>query len=276
MRPERAPALAFVVAIVGALVAALVYALGGQPQLEGACLAIALGGIGIGLTLWAKRFLPLGPDVEERGSVASSPEDRAALRADFETGDPLSRRRVLAWLSGGSFVALVVALAFPIRSLGPAPGRGLKQTPWRRGVRLVTEQDEPVRDGEVAVGGVVTVYPEGFIGREDAQTLLLHIAPDSFTSTTSREGWNVGTQVAFSKVCTHAGCPVGLYQEELNELLCPCHQSTFAVDEGCRPIFGPATRALPQLPLEVDGDGYLMAGGDFSDPVGPGFWDRER
>jgi ubiquinol-cytochrome c reductase iron-sulfur subunit len=133
MKPERAPALAFVVAIFGALGAAVVYALGGQPQLEGAFLAIALGGIGIGLTLWAKRFLPLGPDVEERGSVASTAEEREAVRRDLSAGDPLSRRRLLARLLGGAVAALAVALAFPIRSLGPAPGRGLKRTPWRDG-----------------------------------------------------------------------------------------------------------------------------------------------
>ena len=121
MKRERVPALAFVVSIVGALAAAVVYALGGQPQLEGVCLAVALGGIGIGLTTWAKRFLPLGPEVEERGSVASTSEDRAALEADFETGDPLSRRRLLTGLLGGSFIALLVAVAFPVRSLGPAP-----------------------------------------------------------------------------------------------------------------------------------------------------------
>jgi ubiquinol-cytochrome c reductase iron-sulfur subunit len=140
----------------------------------------------------------------------------------------------------------------------------------------VDEQGEPVSDGDVAVGGVVTVYPDGFVGREDAQTLLIHVAPEQYHAKAGREDWAVGTQIAFSKVCTHAGCPVGLYEERLNQLLCPCHQSTFDVGQAAKPIFGPATRALPQLPLAVDDDGFLIATGDFSGPVGPGFWDRDR
>jgi ubiquinol-cytochrome c reductase iron-sulfur subunit len=276
VKPERAPAIAFIVSMLSAIGAAIVYAFGGQPQLEGATLAIALVGIGSGLTLWAKRFLPHGPDVEDRPSVASTPEERAAVQADFEGRDPLSRRRLLTRLLGGSIISLAVALAFPIRSLGPAPGRGLKSTAWRRGSRLVSESGEPIRNGEIAIGGVATVYPEGFVGREDSQTLLIHVAPDKYRAKEGHEDWAVGTQVAFSKVCTHAGCPVGLYQERLNELLCPCHQSTFDVSQACEPVFGPATRPLPQLPLAVDDAGFLIATGDFPSPIGPGFWDRGR
>ena len=91
-----------------------------------------------------------------------------------------------------------------------------------------------------------------------------------------REDWTVENIVAYSKICTHAGCPVGLYQAELGLLLCPCHQSTFDVLEWARPVFGPAARSLPQLPLALDDDGYIIATGDFSGPVGPGFWDRGR
>jgi ubiquinol-cytochrome c reductase iron-sulfur subunit len=91
-----------------------------------------------------------------------------------------------------------------------------------------------------------------------------------------REGWTPDGLVAYSKLCTHVGCPVGLYQAQEHLLLCPCHQSTFDVLDGARPVFGPATRSLPQLPLEVDEEGYLYAGGDFSGPTGAGFWDRDR
>ena len=84
-----------------------------------------------------------------------------------------------------------------------------------------------------------------------------------------------GLRIAYSKICTHVGCPVGLYQADTHELLCPCHQSTFDVLDGARPRFGPATRSLPQLPLAVDGDGFLTAQSDFTEPVGPGFWNRD-
>ena len=91
-----------------------------------------------------------------------------------------------------------------------------------------------------------------------------------------RDDWTVADLIAYSKICTHAGCPVGLYQAQSGLLLCPCHQSTFEVADGAKPIFGPATRSLPQLPLGTDADGYLIATGDFSAPIGPGFWDQLR
>jgi ubiquinol-cytochrome c reductase iron-sulfur subunit len=107
--------------------------------------------------------------------------------------------------------------------------------------------------------------------------LLIRIRPDQeITPVPGREGWTVEGVVAYSKLCTHVGCPVGLYQPQIAQLLCPCHQSTFDVLDGARPIFGPAARPLPQLPLGLDGRGHLIATGDFSDPVGPGFWDRGR
>jgi probable menaquinol-cytochrome c reductase iron-sulfur subunit len=42
-----------------------------------------------------------------------------------------------------------------------------------------------------------------------------------------------------------------------------------------KPVFGPAARALPQLPITVDEEGYLIARGNFIEPVGPAFWERE-
>lgn len=272
------PAVSFALAAVSAIAASVVYATGGQPQLEGVCLAGAFGGIGIGLVTWAKRLLPADTAVEERDEIRSSPADVDAVVRALGEGDPLARRRFLASALGAALSALVVALAFPVRSLGPRPGRGLRSTPWRVGsLRLVTEDGSPVADGQIAPGGALTVFPEGFVGVEDAQAILLRLAPGSrFRPRAGREDWSVGDQVAFSKICTHAGCPVGLFEKQRNVLLCPCHQSTFDVSDACRPVFGPATRSLPQLPLGVDDAGYLVARGDFSDPVGPGFWDRGR
>jgi ubiquinol-cytochrome c reductase iron-sulfur subunit len=169
-------------------------------------------------------------------------------------------------------------LLFPLRSLGPRPGKDLKSTPYAEGgLRVVTEDGVPVGPKDLPVDGVVTVWPEGHTDAADAPTLLIHTRSDQgFKSRRGREDWTVAGIVAYSKLCTHVGCPVGLYQAESGLLLCPCHQSTFNVLDGARPIFGPAARSLPQLPLGVDGEGYLIARGDFSDPVGPGFWDRDR
>jgi ubiquinol-cytochrome c reductase iron-sulfur subunit len=273
----RAPLVAFVLATLAAVGLAVVYAAGGQSQVEGALLLVALGGVGVGLALWAKRFMPDELVVEERTQLVDE-EARDELFATASEGEQaIGRRRLLGRAFAAAVGAIGLAALFPIRSLGPAPGRGLKQTPYRGGgVRLVDESGDPVGPDRLAVDGVLTVFPEGHVDDEDGQTLLIHLREGQLDPAPGREGWTVQDHVAFSKVCTHAGCPVGLYQEQEGLLLCPCHQSTFDVSQAAKPVFGPATRALPQLPLELDDDGNLIASGDFSDPVGPGFWDRER
>ncbi len=265
---ERPAAIAFAVSILSSIGLAVVYWRGGQTQAEGILLALTLGGIGVGMVLWAKRFLPQGPFTEPRGRLESTEEELAAFAADFGEGaETIARRRLLSRLLLGAFAALGVAALFPIRSLGPRPGRGLKRTPFRAGLRLVTEDGEPVRAEDLPVDSVVTVFPEGHTDAADAPTLLIHLRARRDTA----EDF-----VAYSKLCSHMGCPVGLFQAERGLLLCPCHQSTFDVYQGTRPVFGPATRSLPRLPISIGGDGFFRAEGDFEDPVGPGFWDRGR
>ena len=268
-------------AIVGAFAAsaaasvglAVVYAQGGQPQLEGALLAVSLGGIAFGLVLFARAALPGGHFVEERDVTPRATAERPEAAAAFEEGaEPLERRRLLARSLGLALGALGVAALFPVRSLGTRPGRSLYRTDWRAGRRLVTEDGTALRPDELVPHSVVTVHPEGHVESADAQTLLIRLPDD--VEPPGPEGWTVGGLCAFSKICTHAGCPVGLYQAATQELFCPCHQSTFSVPAGAEPTFGPATRPLPQLPLAVDDAGFLVAQSDFPEPVGPGFWTR--
>jgi ubiquinol-cytochrome c reductase iron-sulfur subunit len=278
-RVELGSAAAFVVSLIAAVALAVVYWQGGQPQAEGVLLAISLGGIGIGIVLWAKHFMPADEVAEERHPLASTDDDVASFASDFQAGESsLRSRRVLVATAGGACAALGVALVFPIRSLGPRPGQGLKQTAYRGGnVRVVREDGSPVRPTDLSVDGFITVWPEGHTDAADSPTLLIRYRSDQgFEARPGREDWTVDDVVAYSKICTHVGCPVGLYQAESGLLLCPCHQSTFDVMEGAKPIFGPAARSLPQLPLGVDAEGYLIATADFSGPVGPGFWDRGR
>ena len=274
---SRFPAAAFVVSIVAALALAVVYWQGGQPQWEGILLAVSLGGIGIGLIAWAHRFLPPGPDEEEREPTASSEAALQELETDLEAGEEeIARRRLLVRLLAGAAAALGLAALFPLRSLGPRPGRGLRTSPFSQGTALVTDQGDRVRPEDVTTDGFITVFPGDNVDDANGPTLLIHTRPGQSTPRPGREDWAVDDLVAYSKICTHAGCPVGLYQAQRGLLLCPCHQSTFDVDDGCRPVFGPATRSLPQLPLAVDDEGYLIANGPFSGPVGPGFWDQGR
>ena len=275
---ERPVATALVVATLAAGALAGVYIAGGQPQAEGALLFVSLGGIGVALALWAKRLLPEGEVTEPRGDLPSSDEDREAVEEALG-GDPatafFTRRRRLLRLLMGAGGALGVALVFPIRSLGPNPGRSLYRTSWRPDTRLVDEDGRPVRVTALQVGSILTVFPEGSPQAGDSQTVLIRTAPGALRPRAGRENWSPEGYVAYSKICTHVGCPVGLYQESTQELLCPCHQSTFDVLDAARPRFGPATRPLPQLPLYVDAQGFLRAADDFSEPVGPGFWNRK-
>jgi ubiquinol-cytochrome c reductase iron-sulfur subunit len=143
-------------------------------------------------------------------------------------------------------------------------------------VRLVDAEGMLIRPAELTRTSLLTAWPEGHAGDAASPTLLLQVDIEEFNPVAGREGWVVGDIVAYSKLCTHTGCPVGLYQTDLDLLLCPCHQSTFDVLNGAEPVFGPAARPLPQLPLAVDEEGFLVATGDFSAPVGGGFWDRGR
>jgi ubiquinol-cytochrome c reductase iron-sulfur subunit len=269
--------VAFGLSALASLALAVVYWLGGQNQVEGILLAVALGGIGYGFVVVARRLLPQGPYTEERDVVPATDSQVSDLETDLERGEGwLARRGFLLKMLGVAGAALGVAAVFPIRSLGPNPGRSLFRTKWRSGSRVVDEQGEPVRADTLEVGGVLTVFPEGNLEVEDSQTILIRIADRDFVTRDGREDWGPDGYIAYSKVCVHAGCPVGLYQRAAKELLCPCHQSTFDAVDGARPIFGPATRSLPQLPLMIDDDGYLRSQSDYTEPIGPGFWNRDR
>jgi ubiquinol-cytochrome c reductase iron-sulfur subunit len=278
-RAERAAAVAFTVAILAGIGLFVVYFSGGQTQVEGVLFCLLLGGLGVGVALWANHLLGAHEAVEERHELTSGAAGREAFGHALaeEVGPTLARRSVLVKLLAGAGGALGLALLLPVLSLGPAPGRTLKETPWRRGVRLVDETGRQVSLNSVPEDGFITVFPEGHEGSADAQALLIHVPAGSLELPPDRlAAAPEGTHVAYSKICTHAGCPVGLYRATTRSLLCPCHQSQFDVLDGAKPFFGPAARPLPQLPLGVDDQGVLIALGDFYEPVGPAFWDRGK
>ena len=262
-------ATAFVLSALSSLGLTVLYALGGQPQLEGVLLGITLGGLAVGLVVWAMALMPNEPITEKRDIEPGEDASRSEAEAVFDTGTAtIERRKFLGRLLGLAAAALGAAAVFPIRSLGERPGRALLATRWRDGSRVVTPDGDPVRADDVPLNGFLTVFPEGATDAADSQVVLIRLARDDLIEGADR---SVEGFVAFSKICTHAGCPVGLYQAETKELFCPCHQSAFAVTRGAIPTSGPAKRALPQLPLRIE-DGFLVASGDFTEPVGPGFW----
>ena len=244
----------------------------------GGLLALALFLLGAGMVLWAKKLMPDEETVQERHDWISSEEDRqvtsAALLKGFEeTGLP-RRKLLLGGTLGIGTLSLAMPALVPLIDLGPLPKRELYTTQFKRGVRLVRRDGSPIRLGELSIGGIETVFPEGHTESADAVTLLIRLRPGENQPRRGRENWAAAEHVAYSKICTHAGCPASLYEQQTNNLLCPCHQSVFDVTDGARPIFGPATRSLPQLPIELDDNDFFVAQSDYREPIGPSFWER--
>ena len=275
-RAERLVAVAFAVAIAAALALFVVYIEGGDPQAEGALLAMALGGIGAGLLLWAKRLMPqIHDETQPRTNAAASEADREVAVETVEAGvEEIRRRRFLSRLLVGAAGALGLAALIPIRSLGRSPRDSLFRTKWTPGARLVTADGTPVTTSTLEVGSFTTVFPEGFEGSADSQAVLISVEPELLQLPPERSSGAPSGLVAYSKICTHAGCPLGLYLAATHELRCPCHQSTFDVLNGARPVYGPASKPLPLLPIEIDEAGGLHAMSDFPEPVGPSFWEQ--
>jgi len=237
--------------------------------------------VGIGVVAWGKYLMPKGPFVEERHDMRSTDEERDAFAAAIiqRGGGVIKRRPMLGALLGGGLGIFGIVALFPVlRSLGPLPGKTLTRTDWKKGSYLVLQDGRRVHVDDFKIAEVATVFPEGFEetpnGQAVDQTIIIRLDTEDFTTKKGRESWGPAGYVAYSKLCSHLGCPVGLYEQQLQMLVCPCHQSMFDVTVGAQPNFGPAPRPLPQLPLFIDKDGYLRSQSDYLEPVGPGYWER--
>jgi len=253
--------------------------------LLGGLLGISLLAVGVGAVLWAKWLMPEEEAVQDRHDGASPVEEQmmtsATLISGFEdTG--LARRSLLKSSLGLAGIGLgVVPLVALVGGLLKKPGNLLQTTLWNTGVPVVFANGARVGPGDLQAGGIATVFPgvPGGVTAADSPTLLIRLRPGQVvTARKGQAGFGWGDYVAFSKICTHAGCPASLYEQQTGRLLCPCHQSQFLVIEDAKPVFGPATRALPKLPITVqktdDGSTYFVAAGPYQEPIGPAFWER--
>jgi len=261
-------------------------------------IALALLALGIGGIHWSKAVMSDKEHIEYRHPTRGRDTTREAAIDAFAKANEESGfgRRVMI---RNSLIAAVVASIIPgvtlFRGLAPHstaadPTKGdpvqlLKHTMWDKGMRLAHDPDgTPIRAADIVLGSAVHVIPEPLskLGHEEgyleqkakAIVLLVRLLPEQLHPSEDRKDWAYDGIVAYSKVCTHVGCPVALYEQQTHHLLCPCHQSQFDITEQAKVIFGPAARPLPQLPITVDDEGYLVARSDFKEPVGPSFWER--
>ena len=283
-----------------------VIGLGAQTVALGTALGGALLLIGIGIIQLARKLMADHEIVEMRHPARSSDEDRDATVGQLFQGveeSGLGRRPLVRNSLLGAVTVLLAPAVVVFRDLGPTPnqvakeqpylGAGLEHTVWAKGVRVVRDVvGTPIRPSDLEIGDLVNAEPETiFALDEDGEPLLegvpLQVAkskgavvltrmdPQDNTPGKGREDWDVDGILCYSKICTHVGCPISLNERKTQHLLCPCHQSTFDLADSAKVIFGPAARALPQLPLMVDEEGYLVAQSDFREPVGPSYWERD-
>jgi ubiquinol-cytochrome c reductase iron-sulfur subunit len=248
-------------------------------------MAIALFCIGAAAIHWAKTLMPDTEVIAERHEFRSDDEDRAEFVKTVKAGAGaagLGRRPLIKRSLGLALGLSGLTPLLLLRDLGPLPKEELQKTSWKAGTRLVTDPgDRPIKATDLEVGAVAQTLPELAPGQErtladigkDA-VLLIRLRPEDFNLDAERLSWTHEGIIAFSKICSHMGCAVALYEQQTKHLLCPCHQSTFDVTRAAKVIFGPAARPLPQLAITVDSEGYLVAKAPFSEPVGPSFWER--
>jgi ubiquinol-cytochrome c reductase iron-sulfur subunit len=248
----------------------------------GAAMTVAFLAVAAGAVVWVRSLMPNVEVTEERHPLASSPQDRQAFQETFVEGTeasgfikrPIIRRTLIA-----ATVPLAIAPIVLLRDMGPLPGTTLRHTVWRKGMRLlVYGPNRPIKAEDFDTpGGLITVVPDGYQDNLNelakATAIIIKFFPGQLKPPTNLS-WCVQNIVCYSKICTHVGCPAALYEQTTHKILCPCHQSTFDATRGAQVTFGPAPRPLPQLPLAVDAEGYLVADGDFTEPVGPSFWER--
>ncbi|MFI5864477.1 Rieske 2Fe-2S domain-containing protein [Streptomyces sp. NPDC051546] len=251
----------------------------------GISLGAALFCIGAGAVHWARTLMSDVEVAAERHEIAAPAEVKAQVMQDFADGareSAIGRRPLIRNTMFGALALLPLSAVVILRDLGPLPEDKLRKTIWAKGKMLINQNTmEPLRPEDIVVGSLTFAMPEGL--EEDAHDfqqqiakaalMIVRIQPENIKDKKELE-WSHDGIVAYSKICTHVGCPISLYEQQSHHVLCPCHQSTFDLSDGARVIFGPAGHALPQLRIGVNDEGFLEALGDFEEPVGPAFWER--
>jgi ubiquinol-cytochrome c reductase iron-sulfur subunit len=271
----------------------------------GSMFGLSVLALGIGAIAYVKKFFPDEVSVQQRHDGRSDEVARRTVIAQLQKAGrdtDIGRRKLIVRSAGAA--AGVFGLGLGLAAVAP-----LVRSPWKQREQspLWTTGWAPTEPGEVVYlrrdtgipdeislvrpedqdpGSMETVFPfresergdeEALIKalrRSDNPVMLIRLRPGTpVVQREGREDFHYGDYYAFSKICTHLGCPTSLYESQTQRILCPCHQSQFIATEYAKPVFGPAARPLPQLPITVNEEGYLVARGDFAEAIGPSFWE---
>ena len=304
-RAERQVALMFLLAVAGLIGSMVCYTIVPNTDVVrltglgtinannlalGLCLGAAFLFLGGGAIHWARTLMTDVDIVQERHTMKSESEDTAVAVSEFKQGVadsgftkyPMIRRSLLT-----AMAVLPLPAIWLLRDLGPLPGTSLRHTLWKPGEKLINPNTgKPLKPSDISVGTLALANPktldddpaERIDNLAKAAVLVVRLPQSALEGPAEQQkqqwDWSVDGIMAFSKICTHVGCPVALYEQQTHHMLCPCHQSTFNLADRGAVIFGPAARSLPQLQITVDADGDLAAVSDFQEPVGPSFWER--
>ncbi|MDO5501450.1 MAG: Rieske 2Fe-2S domain-containing protein [Propionibacteriaceae bacterium] len=269
-----------------------------QHMAMGGFLGFAVLLIGVGAIQWSREIMSDEEMVEERHVAHSSADDRTAIMAAIDQGaaeSGISRRKVLGSSLVGAIAVTALSPLVMLLDAGPWPlpsrrRETIERTIWDAGtpqepIYLVNDITRTrIRAADMEIGQLINGEPENLwdhhgadflVEKAKAAIIIVRMDPNSIKVPERRLDWHVGGIMAYSKICTHVGCPISLWEQQTHHLLCPCHQSTFDLGDAGKVVFGPAARALPQLPITVDDEGYLIARSDFTAPVGPSYFERD-
>ncbi|MFI6596964.1 Rieske 2Fe-2S domain-containing protein [Nonomuraea sp. NPDC050536] len=302
-KAERIAALCFTITFLAGIAFIILYVQlqVGSPEATqlstlalGGTLTLALMGLAVGVVIWVRQIMPKYKLIQERHAMGSDDATKEVVAETFLQGANESgfvkrkmlRRTLLLAAAPLGLIPLVLLRDLDNSKMPAADfNKMLRHTVWGlptkdgKPRRLVVEgTGQPIRAADFnSPGGILSVIPEGFEtdmnALAKATLILIKFRPEEIKSGVN-QNWIHDGIVAYSKICTHVGCPAALYEQTTHHILCPCHQSTFDAADGAKVIFGPAARPLPQLPITADSEGFLVAKGDFAVPVGPSYWER--
>jgi Rieske Fe-S protein len=196
------------------------------------------------------------------------------LRVALAAARPDQTRRalLLAALAAGTSLAATG----PLAAEDDRPGSD--ERPKAGDLLVFSEGDHPgdvIKPGDLALGGppvhAFPKDPKSAVIRDGSrlnEILLVRLDPNDFEDTRSLAADGI---LAFSAICTHAGCPVTEWAKatngEANVFKCACHNSEYDPRHGAEVVFGPAPRRLAALPIAIV-EGALVISGPFTRKVG--------